>query len=33
VSDRIIALYEGEYRGEFSGDTLTEDHLVQAITG
>jgi ABC-type sugar transport system ATPase subunit len=32
VSDRVIALYDGNITAEFDGATLTEDQLVQAIT-
>lgn len=33
VSDRILALYHGRLAAEFDGDTVTEDALVQAISG
>lgn len=33
VSNRILAMYSGEITGEFDADTVTEDELVQAITG
>ena len=33
VSDRIIALHQGKIIGEFSGGSITEDDLAQAITG
>jgi len=33
VSDRILALYHGRLAAEFDADTVTEDALVQAISG
>ncbi|WP_108662079.1 sugar ABC transporter ATP-binding protein [Acuticoccus kandeliae] len=33
VSDRVLALYHGRIAGEFDADGLTEDRLVQAISG
>ncbi|OSQ43122.1 sugar ABC transporter ATP-binding protein [Thalassospira sp. MCCC 1A01428] len=33
VSDRIIAMYRGEITREFTADEVTEDNLVQAISG
>ncbi|MCF3933901.1 sugar ABC transporter ATP-binding protein [Acuticoccus sp. M5D2P5] len=33
VSDRVIALYHGQMAGVFDAATLTEDRLVQAISG
>ncbi|MFC3283321.1 sugar ABC transporter ATP-binding protein [Litchfieldella rifensis] len=33
VSNRIIAMYDGKVTAEFDGDSVTEDALVQAITG
>ncbi len=33
VSDRIIAMYHGEVMREFTSDEVTEDSLVQAISG
>ena len=33
VSNRIIAMYDGKVTAEFDGDAVSEDALVQAITG
>ncbi|WP_304525606.1 sugar ABC transporter ATP-binding protein [Halomonas sp. I5-271120] len=33
VSNRIIAMYDGQVTAEFDGDAVSEDALVQAITG
>ncbi|MEQ8965244.1 MAG: sugar ABC transporter ATP-binding protein [Azospirillaceae bacterium] len=33
VSTRVLAMYHGRMTGEFDSDTVTEDALVQAITG
>ncbi|WP_112055389.1 sugar ABC transporter ATP-binding protein [Onishia taeanensis] len=33
VSNRIIAMYDGKVTAEFDGDAVSEDSLVQAITG
>ncbi|MBJ3778786.1 sugar ABC transporter ATP-binding protein [Acuticoccus mangrovi] len=33
VSDRVLALYHGRIAGDFDAETLTEDRLVQAISG
>ncbi|XWN28920.1 MAG: sugar ABC transporter ATP-binding protein [Devosia sp.] len=33
VSDRVLALYHGRLAGSFDAATLTEDRLVQAISG
>ncbi|MFO8044687.1 MAG: sugar ABC transporter ATP-binding protein [Halomonas sp.] len=33
VSNRIIAMYDGKVTAEFDGDSVSEDELVQAITG
>ncbi|WP_020681440.1 sugar ABC transporter ATP-binding protein [Marinobacterium rhizophilum] len=33
VSNRVIAMYSGQITAEFNADTVTEDELVQAITG
>jgi len=33
VSDRIIAMYHGRVMRNFSADNVTEDSLVQAISG
>jgi ABC-type sugar transport system ATPase subunit len=33
VSDRVIAMYSGEIIREFTADEVTEDNLVQAISG
>ncbi len=33
VSNRIIAMYDGRVTAEFDGDAVSEDKLVQAITG
>lgn len=33
VSNRIVAMYDGKVTAEFDGDTVSEDELVQAITG
>ena len=33
VSNRILAMYEGRITAEFDAETVTEDELVQAITG
>ncbi|WP_052341058.1 sugar ABC transporter ATP-binding protein [Salinarimonas rosea] len=33
VSDRILALYHGRLAAEFDADSVTEDALVQAISG
>jgi len=33
VSDRIVAMYHGRIMREFSADDVTEDSLVQAISG
>ena len=33
VSDRIVAMYHGRVMREFTSDEVTEDSLVQAISG
>jgi ribose transport system ATP-binding protein len=33
VSNRIVAMYDGKVTAEFDGDAVSEDELVQAITG
>ena len=33
LSNRIIAMYDGRVTAEFDGDNVSEDELVQAITG
>jgi ribose transport system ATP-binding protein len=33
VSTRVLAMYSGRITGEFDADAVTEDDLVQAITG
>jgi ribose transport system ATP-binding protein len=33
VSNRIIAMYDGQVTANFEGDAVSEDTLVQAITG
>jgi ribose transport system ATP-binding protein len=33
VSDRIVAMYHGELIRTFSSDEVTEDNLIQAISG
>ncbi|MCE9664589.1 sugar ABC transporter ATP-binding protein [Halomonas sp. M5N1S17] len=33
LSNRIIAMYDGRVTAEFDGDSVSEDELVQAITG
>ncbi|MEQ6916472.1 sugar ABC transporter ATP-binding protein [Halomonas aquatica] len=33
VSNRIVAMYDGKVTAEFDGDEVSEDALVQAITG
>ena len=33
VSDRIIAMFHGEIIREFTAEEVTEDNLVQAISG
>jgi ribose transport system ATP-binding protein len=33
VSDRIVAMYHGEKIREFTSDEVTEDNLIQAISG
>jgi ribose transport system ATP-binding protein len=33
VSDRVIAMYQGRITREFTADEVTEDNLVQAISG
>lgn len=33
VSNRIVAMYDGRVTAEFDGDAVSEDALVQAITG
>lgn len=33
LSNRIIAMYDGRVTAEFDGDSVSEDALVQAITG
>jgi ribose transport system ATP-binding protein len=33
VSDRIVAMYHGQVMREFTSDEVTEDNLVQAISG
>jgi len=33
VSNRIVAMYDGRVTAEFDGDAVSEDVLVQAITG
>ena len=33
VSDRIIAMYQGRIMREFTSEEVTEDNLVQAISG
>jgi ribose transport system ATP-binding protein len=33
VSDRIVAMYAGEKIREFTSDEVTEDNLIQAISG
>ena len=33
VSDRIVAMYSGRVMREFTSDEVTEDNLIQAISG
>jgi ribose transport system ATP-binding protein len=33
VSDRIIAMFSGRVMREFTSEDVTEDNLVQAISG
>jgi ribose transport system ATP-binding protein len=33
VSDRIVAMYHGQIIREFTSDEVTEDSLIQAISG
>jgi ribose transport system ATP-binding protein len=33
VSDRVIAMFHGRIMREFSATEVTEDNLVQAISG
>jgi ABC-type sugar transport system ATPase subunit len=33
VSDRIVAMYSGRIMREFTSEEVTEDSLIQAISG
>jgi len=33
VSDRIVAMYHGRIMREFTAEDVTEDSLIQAISG
>jgi ribose transport system ATP-binding protein len=33
VSDRIVAMYSGRIMRTFTSDEVTEDNLIQAISG
>jgi ribose transport system ATP-binding protein len=33
VSDRIVAMYSGQIMRTFTSDEVTEDNLIQAISG
>jgi ABC-type sugar transport system ATPase subunit len=33
VSDRIVAMYSGKVMREFTSEEVTEDSLIQAISG
>jgi ribose transport system ATP-binding protein len=33
VSDRIVAMYSGKVMRTFSSEEVTEDNLIQAISG
>jgi ribose transport system ATP-binding protein len=33
VSDRVIAMYSGRIMRTFTADEVTEDNLIQAISG